>query len=121
MRKLTRWPLAPFLLGIYPAIHLYAVNADRMSWMAFRGPFIDTAVGTCILTILLMLMLRSATRGALAASTLFFLYYFFHSGQTVLLPSTTEGFWFPVSQIVLFLAVVAGMVAVVRLARRERD
>jgi len=70
MRKIAAWPWAPFLLGIYPIVHLYSVNVDRVNPPEILWP-LGIGLGlSVLLTATISLLCRSFRKGALATCAL---------------------------------------------------
>ncbi len=77
MNRLKTFILHPFLMGIYPALALYAVNADQLEFLAVFRSLVIVSLITAALLFLLKLARVPVQRGGLAISITYALFFSF--------------------------------------------
>jgi hypothetical protein len=77
MNRLKTLTVHPFLMGIYPALALYAVNADQLEFLAVFRSLAIVSLVTAVLLFLLKLARVRWQRGGLAISITYALFFSF--------------------------------------------
>jgi hypothetical protein len=121
MRNSLRWPWAPFLLGIYPFLHLYSVNADRVYFAAVGRPFLATLACTAAVALLTFAWTRNLARGAIVMSAFFFFFSVFNGAEQVVFGSTNDTTLARPLQIGVMVLTLLATLVVERMIRRATN
>ncbi len=75
MRRLLNVPFSPLLLGIYPIVHIYSINAGSVDLSIVAPPILAAAVATFILMVIGALIMRDWKKGAILVNIALFSSY----------------------------------------------
>ncbi|HXD11383.1 MAG TPA: hypothetical protein VN653_15060, partial [Anaerolineales bacterium] len=116
---MLRYPIHPFLFGIYPILYQMAINISEVSFGYIYRPLLVSLTGAVVLLLLFRAVYRDWTKAALASTIVLILFYSYGHVYIALKGITFNGLFIFRHRTLIPLWIVGAALALWQIARRS--